>query len=278
MMLKENLLDLDLDDDDEHSRRIQIPDEPDLDEAMRRWQVDRAESSKERYARLAAKEQRDMLTLVLFTCVIALYIASSAMSFLATSSRVLELMFALSILGGPIVLYQRLSLTYYRLQREFLGEMWERKTRLKQKNDDLKVNVEIRLQKTIGLKKSVEQLKAMAKKSGHSCTAVMDLYNENQALLKQRKEIVEAEALVKMTRIILAPNVNRDHIIGETELNLLALRVDAVVGSEVPFAVEELCNRFRRVQLRSILNLAATAQMLFIEKKRQQEKNFSRRR
>lgn len=59
MMLKETLF------DDEH-RTLDIPAEITLHEDMRRLQDDhRAESSKERYARLAAQEHRDLITLVL---------------------------------------------------------------------------------------------------------------------------------------------------------------------------------------------------------------------
>jgi len=273
MMLKEILLDDEL-------RAIDISDKADLDEAVRRLQVDhRAESSKERYARLEAAEQRDRLTLVLCTCVVALWIASTATSFLATSSRVLELMMSLSIFGGPYVLYQRLTLTYFRLQREFLSDMWDRKERLKQKNDELKVNVEILLHKSNELKSSEDKLKAVAKKSGYSSTTVvLDLFHENVALMKQRTAILEAMALVKITRILLTSDMSRDHIIGEAELNLLAVRIDAIAGSDIPFTVEELCNRFDCVQLRSIGNLAATAHMLYVEKRRQQEKNLSRHR
>jgi len=63
------------------------------------------------------------------------------MSFLATSSRVVELMFASSVVMGPTVLYQRSSLSYHRLQREFIGETWDRIENLKLKNDDLKVTL-----------------------------------------------------------------------------------------------------------------------------------------
>jgi hypothetical protein len=273
MMLKEILLDAD-------HRAIDVPVEADLDEAVRRLKLDhRTESSKERYARLAAEERRDRLILVFYTFVVALWIASTAISFLATSSRVLEVMFSLSIIGGPLILYQRLSLTYIRLQSEFLPEMCHRKERLKQKNDELKVNVEILSQKTIELKNSEDKLKAVAKKSGYSsATVALDLFHENVALIKQKQAILEAIALLKITRIILTSDMNRDHIIGEVELNLLAMRIDAVAGSDIPFTVEELCNRFRRVQLRSLGNLAVTAHTLYVEKRRQQEKNLSRHR
>jgi|SaaInl74LU_5_DNA_1037368.scaffolds.fasta_scaffold28241_2 hypothetical protein len=64
----------------------------------------------------ATQEHRDLITLVLYTCAIALCIVSSNMSFLATSSRAVELMCALSVVMGPTVLYRRSSLSYYRLQ------------------------------------------------------------------------------------------------------------------------------------------------------------------
>eukprot|EP00984_Skeletonema_dohrnii_P021635 scaffold10854_cov155-Skeletonema_dohrnii-CCMP3373.AAC.15 len=135
IMLKETLL------DDEH-RTLDIADEITLHEDVRRLQDNHlAESSKkDMQGRLAAQEHRDLITLalVLYTCAIVLCIVSSNMSFLATSSRAVELMFALSVVMGPTVLYRRSSLSYDRLQREFIGEMWDRIENLKLKNDDLK--------------------------------------------------------------------------------------------------------------------------------------------
>ena len=271
-MLKKSLLDDDLTCTDIRGRN-------DFDEAVRRSLVAQlAGSAKERYARFAARERRDMITFVMHTCIVTLYIVSSTMSFLTASGitaseRVVELMFALSILFGPTVLYQRFIITYgNRMQREAIDEMWKRKEKLKQKNEDLKVNATILLQKAFALKKSEETLKAVAKKSGFIITdAVMDLYNENKSINQSMKAILEAMTLDKIVRMILKSDVNRDHTIGEAELNILALRIDAAAGTNIPFTVEELCNRFRLVESRSINSFADTALVLYIEKRQEKE-------
>lgn len=275
MMLKENLLH----DDNE----LKIPNttkETDLlDAAVKRFQkgVDhQSESITEKYERLAAKEWRQKFTIVAYTCAVALYIMAAMICYLASFSHLHGLMFALSILAGPTVIYQRLTLNYYGMQRELLSEMWNYREMLQQKNNNLKVKHEIRLQKTIDLKKSEERLIALAKQSGHSSTAVvMDLYNENETIKETRRALLEAITLININRIIIKSDRSRDHMIGDTELNLLAARIDAE-GLDTPFTAEELCKRFRLVTVRSINNLAVTAQILYIEKRRQQRRQKER--
>jgi hypothetical protein len=99
----------------------------------------------------------------------------------------------------------------------------------------------------------------------------MDLYNENKSINQSMKAILEAMTLDKIVRMILKSDVNRDHTIGEAELNILALRIDAAAGTNIPFTVEELCNRFRLVESRSINSFADTAFVLYIEKRQEKE-------
>ena len=260
MMLKEKLLD---------------DDETNLEAAVKRFQkgVDhQSESITEKYERLATKERRQKFTIVAYTCVVALYITAAMICYLASFSHLHGLMFALSLLAGPTVIYQRLTLNYYGMQRELLSEMWNHREMLQEKNNNLKVKHEICLQKTIDLKKSEERLTALAKQSRHSSTAVvMDLYNENETIKELRRALLEAITLININRIIIKSDRSRDHMIGDTELNLLAARIDAE-GLDTPFTAEELCKRFRHVKVRSINNLAVTAQMLYIEKRRQQKR------
>ena len=271
-MLKENLL-LDDDDDDDELKTPNIT--KDLDAAVKRFQkgVDhQSESITEKYERLAAKERRQKFTIVAYTCVVALYIAAAMICYLASFSHLHGLMFALSLLAGPTVIYQRLTLNYYGMQRELLSEMWNHREVLQHKNNNLKVKHEICLQKTIDLKKSEERLTALAKQSGHSSIAVvMDLYNENETIKESRRALLDAITLININRIIIKSDRSRDHMIGDIELNLLAARIDAE-GLDTPFTAEELCKRFHLVKVRSINNLAVTAQMLYIEKRRQQKR------
>ena len=272
-MLKENLLEDEL-------KIPHIPVETDLSEAVRRFQEadQRSEESiKERYTRLAAKETLNMFTLVAYTCVVALYITATTISYLASFSHILGLMFSVSILIGPTVLYQRLTITYYDMQREFLGELWNHKEKLQRKNTDLSVKHEFLFQKSVGLKKSEERLTTLAKKSGYSSTTVvMDLYNENQSINQSRRELLDAIELIKITKLILNSDRNRDHIIGDAELALIAVRMIDAADLDIPYTAEELCNRFRLVKVRSINNLAFTACNLFIERRRQQRKQQRR--
>ena len=276
MMLKENLLD---DDDDDDNEQLKKNITKDLDAAVKRFQkgVDhQSESITEKYERLATKERRQKFTIVAYTCVVALYIVAAMICYLASFSHLHGLMFALSLLAGPTVIYQRLTLNYYGMQRELLSEMWNHREMLQQKNNNLKVKHEICLQKTIALKKSEERLTALAKQSRHSSTAVvMDLYNENETIKESRRALLEAITLININRIIIKSDRSRDHMIGDTELNLLAARIDAE-GLDTPFTAEELCKRFRLVKVRSINSLTVTAQMLYIEKRRQQRRQKER--
>lgn len=56
---------------------------------------------------------------------------------------------------------------------------------------------------------------------------------------------------------------------GDTELKILALRVESVEG--IPFTSQELRERFRKEEDRSLRNLADTVRTLYIEKRRQQK-------
>lgn len=80
--------------------------------------------------------------------------------------------------------------------------------------------------------------------------------------------MAEAIGIEKLTKSILRTDIDRDHYIGDAELALLAQRVESVEG--IPFSREEVCERFRMEETRSLTNLANVVRSLYIEKRREQ--------
>lgn len=75
----------------------------------RRWQLDYAiETQKEKSIRLLSVQQ--MAVIIAYGIVVAVYVISSAVAMWSTSSGALEILFTLSFLQGPFVIYQRLQL------------------------------------------------------------------------------------------------------------------------------------------------------------------------
>ena len=75
----------------------------------RRWQLDYAiETQKEKSIRLLSVQE--MAVIIAYGIVVAVYVISSAVAMWSTSSGALEILFTLSFLQGPFVIYQRLQL------------------------------------------------------------------------------------------------------------------------------------------------------------------------
>lgn len=76
----------------------------------RRWQLDFAaiETQKEKSIRLLSVQE--MAVIIAYGIVVAVYVISSAVAMWSTSSGALEILFTLSFLQGPFVIYQRLQL------------------------------------------------------------------------------------------------------------------------------------------------------------------------
>lgn len=96
--------------------------------------------------------------------------------------------------------------------------------------------------------------------------AVLDLTRQN---LLATQQMVEAIALQDLLSSVIQTDMNGDHFIGDSELNMLAFRLQQIEG--VPFSGEELCTRFARwpgtKNLRSLVDCVRT---LYIEKRREQ--------
>ena len=67
---------------------------------------------------------------------------------------------------------------------------------------------------------------------------------------------------------ILKTDSDRDHYVGDSELLLLSHRLESIEG--VPFTSDEMCERFRRGEGRSLRDLADTARGLYVEKRREE--------
>lgn len=70
-----------------------------------------------------------------------------------------------------------------------------------------------------------------------------------------------------LTSVMQTDN-NGDHFIGDSELNMLAYRLEQIEG--VPFTSQELCVRFNRWGTKNLRALVDCVRTLYIEKRREQ--------
>jgi hypothetical protein len=80
--------------------------------------------------------------------------------------------------------------------------------------------------------------------------------------------MVEAVAFQDLLNSVIQTDKNGDHIIGDSELNMLAFRLQQIEG--VPFTAQELCTRFAKWPGKSLLCLVDCVRSLYIEKRREQ--------
>ena len=80
--------------------------------------------------------------------------------------------------------------------------------------------------------------------------------------------LAEAVGIVELTKSILNTDINSDHHVGDAELSLLAHRVESIEG--VPFSCEELCEQYKKEEVRNLRTLADVVRRLYIEKRREQ--------
>lgn len=80
--------------------------------------------------------------------------------------------------------------------------------------------------------------------------------------------MAEAIALQDLLRSVIQTDMDGDHFIGDSELNMLAFRLQQIEG--VPFTGEELCTRFARWPSKNLRNLVDCVRTLYIEKRSQQ--------
>lgn len=84
--------------------------------------------------------------------------------------------------------------------------------------------------------------------------------------LSQR--LAEAIGLQKMLTSIMRCDGDSDHCVGNSELEILAHRLDLIEG--VPFTSQEMCHQFGLKDDQSLLKLADVFLTLYIKKRREQ--------
>jgi len=72
---------------------------------------------------------------------------------------------------------------------------------------------------------------------------------------------------VELTQSILRTDDDSDHHVGDAELMLLSKRVESIEG--IPFTSQEMCNRFKLEEARTLRTLADVVRTLYIEKRRE---------
>mmetsp|Transcript_41263 Transcript_41263/g.74375 ORF Transcript_41263/g.74375 Transcript_41263/m.74375 type:complete len:301 (+) Transcript_41263:101-1003(+) len=261
--LKEHLLD-----DPEVELPAVPPENAELEQAIEKWRLGRpAETLEEKTMRISNQARIDRLVIVGYGIVMAISVISCAVAMWFSSSGILELLFAMSIIQGPFSMYQRLKLIRLRSTREAISTLWNDSTSLKQSSDRRVAEI-VAMQKDVeGLRSSLSRYKPMMK--GYDISGVTDLYHENERINKEKKLLAEAIGLENLTRNILRTDINKDHYIGDAELSILAQRIELIEG--VPFTSEEMRERFRQEerQTRSLTKLCDVVRTLYIEKRRE---------
>ena len=86
-------------------------------------------------------------------------------------------------------------------------------------------------------------------------------------MMHDKQLLAEAIGIVELTQSILRTDDDRDHHVGDAELMLLSKRVESIEG--IPFTKQELCNRFKLEETRTLRTLADVVRTLYIEKRRE---------
>jgi hypothetical protein len=97
---------------------------------------------------------------------------------------------------------------------------------------------------------------------------LMVMINLTRQNLLATQQLVEAIALQDLLSSVIQTDMNGDHFIGDSELNMLAFRLQQIEG--VPFTGEELCTRFAKWPTRNLRSLVDCVRTLYIEKRREQ--------
>ena len=82
------------------------------------------------------------------------------------------------------------------------------------------------------------------------------------------QQLAEAMAFETLLKSVLQTDTNGDHFIGDSELNMLAFRLQQIEG--VPFSAEQLCTRFASWPTKNLRSLVDCVRTLYIEKRREQ--------
>lgn len=259
--LKEHLLD-----DTELELPAGTAEEAELEQAIKKWRLDcPAETLEGMTMRISIRDRIDRLVIVGHGIVVAISVISCAVAMWFSSSGILELLFAMSIIQGPFAMYQRLRLIRWRSTRDSITTLWNDTKSLNQSNYDMEAEL-------VAMQKGVERLRSRLSRykplmKGYDISGITDLYHENERINKEKKLLAESIGIEKLTKSILRTDVNKDHHVGDAELSLLAQRIESIEG--VPFTSKEMCERFRQEETRSLRMLADVVRTLYIEKRRE---------
>lgn len=86
-------------------------------------------------------------------------------------------------------------------------------------------------------------------------------------MMHDKQLLAEAIGIVELTQSILRTDADGDHHVGDAELMLLSKRVESIEG--IPFTKQELCNRFKLEETRTLRTLADVVRTMYIEKRRE---------
>jgi len=260
--LKEQLLN-----DSEVEVPAVTPEESELGQDIRKLQLEYPEETPEEKAqRLSIQDRIDRVVLVGYGVVVAVSVIICAAGMLIFDSDALVALFTISFLQGPFVMYQRIQLNRTRARREAVATLWTEIRSMKQLNDNVEADISTMDEDVKRLKASMGRYASMIK--GYDISGVTDLYHENERINEQIKLLAEAMGIEKLTQCILRTDVNRNHFVGDAELTLLAHRVELIEG--VPFTCEELCDRYKLEDVRTLRSLTDVVHSLYIEKRREQ--------
>lgn len=231
-----------------------------LEQAIKKIQLDMPpETREEKLIRICSQNRLDRVILLWSGFIVVVNVISCALAMLLSSSGVLEFLFTLSLIHGPFVLYQRLALIRSRSKREPAVTLWREAVLLKQANMEVETKLssmrkdELRLESTLSPYKKME---------GY------DNYREYTKIKEEQRRLAEAIGLQKMLTSIMRCDGDSDHCVGNSELEILAHRLDLIEG--VPFTSQEMCHQFGLKDDQSLLKLADVFLTLYIKKRREQ--------
>lgn len=264
--LKEHLLD-----EEDPNSGFELPrlitEQAELEQDIIKWGLDYPpETPEEKVLRMSIEDRVDRLTIAGYSLIVGISVLSCASVMLFIPGGVFEMLFTMSILQGPFVMYQRLQITRSRSKREVIATLWSESLSLKQSIDGLESDID-NMNTDVGrLKLSLGRYQNMIK--DYDISGISDLFHENEKINEQKKLLAEAIGMQKLTKCILQTDANKDHHVGEAELSLLAHRIELVEG--VPFTTDELFNRFRLEENQNLRNLADVVRRLYADKRREQ--------
>ncbi|KAL3784191.1 hypothetical protein HJC23_001390 [Cyclotella cryptica] len=268
-MLSESLID----DDDVELPVIEssLEDDPaaELDNKLDQLNIlCRDETTEERHERLKNQEKWDRLVLFGYTCFVAASVLCNVFAMIVYNMGIIEIAFMIPLITGPVVIHQREGLIKCRKKREWIADLRNETKRIKQLNDQLELNIGALQKEVERLKVFEDKLKVIVEKQGQDVSVTRALVIENRKINETKKQLAEALAFENLLRSVLRTDTDGDHFIGDSELNLLAYRLEQIEG--VPFTAQELCTRFNRWTTKNLRTLVDCVRTLYIEKRREQ--------